>query len=210
MKYACYETVATRAEKNTRMSVLRQQKERDPRLSHIFIDVVPAYDFPRIRRTALQSLLRAAEQKRFDTLVIPSYENLKFDEHFAMITLLQIRDLGIRIALEQPAHTVYDTNIIHDITGMQINYLLDLLEDPRIADSLCYVDDRFEPPFVYLAGDYAGYIPPDEARTFRELVLTDPEADLCLYRRDRDAWFYIPGSLKEELARIHHLKHYVP
>ena len=210
MKCAYYEVTSTEAEKKTRILEFTQQMEVDGSLVSFFVDVVPVFDLPRAQRTGLDALIAAAKKKQFDTLVIPSYENLKMDEHAAMVTLLQLREMGITIALEQPRHIVYDGNIIHDINKLQIDYLLSLLETPGIAEGNCFVDDRFEPPFVYLPGDYPVRATPDGERNFREVLLSDPEEDLCLYRRDRDAWFYISGQLKEELARIYRLKHTRP
>ena len=202
---ACYEVVSTQAEKEARIRNFMDRMEIDGRLTAIFVDVVPSYDFPRAGRTGLQALMEAARKKQFNTLMIPYYESLKMDEHALMVTLLQIHRMGIRIYLEQARCTVFESHIIRDINKLQIEYLLALLEDPRIADGICFVDDRFEPPFVYLPGDLPQNAPVDGQQTFRRLIFSDPEQDLCLYRRDRDDWLYIPGYLKESLQ-----KHFPP
>ena len=207
MKCAYYEVVSTKTEKAERLKALQQRQEQDPRIFRVYVDVVPNYGFPFSYRTGLQELMDGARKKQFDTFVFLSYENLKLDEQFAMNLLLRIREMDIRIALEMPTHTLHDTNITHDLKGRQIRYLLDLLDDPRTADANCFVDDRFDPAFVYLAGDYPCQIPSACEQPFREVILSDPESDLTLYRRDRDDWFYVPGYLKEELEQLYRTLH---
>lgn len=203
MTYALYEVVSTEAEKEARKQEIRKQKHSDPRLYSAYIDVLPSFGVSRSQRRGMQSLMAAIRKKKFDTLVIPSYENLKMDEHYAIMTLLNIRDMGIQIALEDPKNIQSEQQIVTTLHEAQVAYLTDLLCDPSVVKGL-FVDQRFEPPFVYLEQDN------DQdpwcmrkRMSIPKLIREQDELGFFLYRSDRDDWFFIPPYLMTDLKRMY-------
>lgn len=206
MTYAFYEVVSTEAEKEARMKQIRLLKRSDDTLCSGYIDVLPGYSNAVSGRQGLRALLNAIPKRKIGIVVIPSYESMKMDEHALTVALGRLRDAGAHIALGDPGNIQEDAQLLADLREAQCGYLQDLVCDPDSFGDGFYVDERFEPPFVYPKRtlSQASWCMM-KRRSLKYLTREQKETGFYLYREDREDWFFVPPGLMKELRKLYDL-----
>lgn len=210
MKYAYYEVVKTEKEKKARLDEWKEQKKTDKSFHTVYIEVAPLYSNLHIERQAMMSLKKAVQNKTVQLVVIHSLDNLYMEEEYAYGFLSGLIDNGAKIAIGYRSNIKTDQELRQLCYDAKENYVMDELSVPLITMEECYVDERFEWPFILMEKDFD--VEDDNKDCYEKMFLCDAvkkyrDTGFFLYRADVDDWYRIQGYMVDMMQEIYDISY---
>lgn len=198
MKFAYYEVVFSREEKERRLQEIKASMRENPDYYSSYLEVAPGYNASWNELRAMCSMKSAVRRGKIQLLVIPSLENLHMEETRAVYLLLDLMAKGVKIALRNPKNIQTKEMILDLAWESQLECIYTVLIIPLITMEHCVIHFLGQSAFIYLEQDapkrdYSfGRV---ENLLFIDAVRKFQKTGFFFYRSDVQACYHIPDYM---------------